>query len=541
VTDRLACSGVTVRFGGVVAVSDVDLGVPPGATVGLVGPNGAGKSTLFDVLSGLVRPSSGRVLVDGEDVTDFRPQVRADRGLARTFQHPELFPDLNVREHLVVGYRAKHARRRAWSDLVTVGSLRRADAGETSCVEELLALLGLESVADRPALALPLGLARLVELGRALASSPTVLLLDEPSSGLDSSETCTLEDTLRRVGADRDLSILLVEHDVDLVMRMCDSVYVLDSGVLIANGPPHEVQANPRVRAAYLGEEVQSGGATARAPEPVASLGSHPATVEPAEPAEPASDDHCRSSERPGPAPLLEVDDLWVRYGSATALSGVSFGVGAGETVAVLGANGAGKSSLARAVTGLVDPTQGRVVFDGVDITRWPAHRIRLAGMVHLPEVRGVFPALTVTENLRMAAGAVEGRSARRDAIEKAYEIFPALAARRRQPARLLSGGEQQMLSLARALIVSPRLLIADELSLGLAPKLVDQVFEGLQRAKSAGVAIVVIEQYVHRALALADRCVVLQHGVQAWSGSAEATESQILRRYLGEAMTVPT
>jgi ABC-type branched-subunit amino acid transport system ATPase component len=520
---RLACSGVTVQFGGLVALDKAGLVVPPGAIVGLVGPNGAGKSTLFGVLSGLLRPTSGTVWMDGVDVTRARSQVRAARGLARTFQHPELFAGLTVRDHLVLAHRTRHAKRRVWTDLFTMGSLRPARADEKSRVDELIDVLGLTSVALRAAVGLPLGTARLVELGRALANAPSVLLLDEPSSGLDSSETEQFEQVLRRVAKERDTSVLLVEHDVDLVMRMCATVYVIDFGVMIASGTPDVVQASPVVRAAYLGEELS----TAAAPKPATATETAPAKVIQQEPAQ-----------QDAPT-ALAVEDLRVRYGDAIGLAGVSLSVPSGSALAVLGPNGAGKSSLARALSGLVRPESGRVVLDGQDITRWQAHAIRRAGVVHLPEGRGVFRSLTVTDNLRMASGLVDGgRAARHEAIELALETFPQLASRRTQVAGRLSGGEQQMLSLARALATSPRVVIADELSLGLAPKMVDMVFEGLERARAAGVTIVMIEQYVHRALSFADDCLVLLRGKVAWQGPAKAAGQEVLRHYLGETVT---
>jgi branched-chain amino acid transport system ATP-binding protein len=253
---RLSCTGVTVRFGGIVALNDVDIEVSPGTVVGLVGPNGAGKSTLFAVLSGLLRPTHGRVLMEGEDITQRSPQARAERGLARTFQHPELFTGLKVREHLVLAYRVRHARRRVWGDLFTLGSLRRPDAAESQAVDGLIELLGLGPIAGQQTLGLPLGMGRLVELGRALATDPKVLLLDEPSSGLDSNETEQFEAALGRVTRERGISVLIVEHDVELVMRVSSHIYVLDFGVLIASGPPDQVWVDPAVRAAYLGEEI---------------------------------------------------------------------------------------------------------------------------------------------------------------------------------------------------------------------------------------------------------------------------------------------
>lgn len=530
---RLSCSQISVRFGGLLAVDDVSIEVPSGSVVGLVGPNGAGKSTLFGVFSGLVRPTRGKVTLDGEDVTRARPQARAGRGLARTFQHPELFGGMSVRDHLVLAYRAKHARSRAWSDLFTLGSLRPTDPDERRQVDELMDLLGLGPIATRPALGLPLGTARLLEIARALASSPTVLLLDEPSSGLDSSETEQFERTLRRVNVERGVSVLLVEHDVDLVMRLSSTVYVLDFGVLIASGTPEEVRSNTTVQAAYLGEELAEDEADkpeVAPPGTVAQSNGRADTSPPRAPTNAAGDvADARDS--------LTVEGLCVRYGEATALSGVSFEIRAGKVLAILGANGAGKSSLARAISGLVRPSAGSIVFAGQEMNRWPAHRVRRAGIVYLPESRGIFPGLTVTENLRMAACSVDGRRTRRESIERAFEIFPALAARRRQLACLLSGGEQQMLSLGRALATFPRLMVVDELSLGLAPLLVDVVFEGLARARREGVTVLMIEQYVHRALEFADDCLVLQRGETAWSGPTSEARGEVLRHYLGEAL----
>jgi branched-chain amino acid transport system ATP-binding protein len=529
---RLACEGITVLFGGLAAVDDVSLAVPPAEIVGLVGPNGAGKSTLFGVFSGLLRPVRGRVTLDGVDITHARPQMRAVHGLARTFQHPELFTGLSVREHLVLAYRVKHARSRTWSDLFTMGSLRRSDPAERDTVDELIDLLGLGPVALRPALGLPLGSARLLELGRALAVSPTVVLLDEPSSGLDSTETEQFEQTLRKVNRQRQISVLLVEHDVDLVMRLCSAIHVLDFGVLIASGTPEEIHANHTVRAAYLGEHLSDD---AEAPGEAEQEAAGEATT-----ALEALDRGTRPEEptvTEGPSQSLSVENLCVRYGEATALTRVSFEVGAGKAVAVLGANGAGKSSLARAVAGLVRPTEGRIVLGGEELGGTPAYRVRRSGVVYLPETRGIFRTLSVMDNLRMAARPLPDRGSRKAAVERSLELFPALAERRRLPARLLSGGEQQMLSLARALAVFPKVLVADELSLGLAPTIVDVVFDGLARAREAGVTVVMIEQYVHRALDFADECLVLQRGELVWSGPADDAHEEVLRHYLGDVM----
>jgi branched-chain amino acid transport system ATP-binding protein len=256
---RLEARGVTVRFGGLVALNDVDLQVPGSSIVGLVGPNGAGKSTLFAVLSGLLKPTAGSVMMGGHDVTRTSPQKRAGRGLARTFQHPELFSSLTVREHVVLAYRMRHAKGRIWTDLITGRGFLPPPQEENARVDELIEALNLGAIQHSPVVGLPLGSARLIEVARALAVDPRVLLLDEPSAGLDVRETEELAATLQRVVADHGVSLLLVEHDVELVLGMCDFVHVLDFGVKIAAGRPEEIRADPGVRAAYLGAEIEGG------------------------------------------------------------------------------------------------------------------------------------------------------------------------------------------------------------------------------------------------------------------------------------------
>jgi branched-chain amino acid transport system ATP-binding protein len=242
------------------------------------------------------------------------------------------------------------------------------------------------------------------------------------------------------------------------------------------------------------------------------------------------------SGSQPLESPVLEVDALSVSYGEARALFDVSFRLDAGRAIAVLGANGAGKSSLAAAIVGVVRATSGHVRFEGRDVTRWPAHRISRAGVAYVPEGRGIYPHLTVIDNLRAMLRHAVPRTDREHAVARAVELFPVLGRRRKQAAGTLSGGEQQMLSLARVLAAPPKLLVADEMSLGLAPMMVDVVFESLGRAKEAGVTILLVEQYVERALALADDAIVLLQGGVAWSGAASDARAAALESYLGSA-----
>jgi branched-chain amino acid transport system ATP-binding protein len=233
--------------------------------------------------------------------------------------------------------------------------------------------------------------------------------------------------------------------------------------------------------------------------------------------------------------PLLVVENLDVRYGTSQALFDVSLSVEPGSVTAVLGANGAGKSTLARTVSGLVPAAAGSVSFGGTTITGQSTHHIRKLGLTYIPEGRGIFPGLSVLDNLRMAV-AQEKRGDRPSSIDRAIGLFPVLGQRRTQRAGSLSGGEQQMLALARALAVPPRLIIADEMSLGLAPIVAESVFRSLEEAAKSGITIVLIEQFVHRALALADSCVILTRGRVGWSGPASGAGQEVLDRYLGEA-----
>jgi branched-chain amino acid transport system ATP-binding protein len=518
--DILSGTQVSVSFRGLKALQRVDIRVPEGGIVGLVGPNGAGKSTLLGVLSGDVIAQEGVVRLAGEDVSGVAPEARVRRGLARTFQLPQLFEELTVREHLTLPRRLAQAPSRAWSDPLT-GRFLHPDVTEDEEVDALLESLGLADVAGTPAGALPLGLSRLVEIARAAATHPKVILLDEPYSGLNPAESKLLSRALANINKTKNIAMVLVEHDVEVVFDLSERVFVLDFGVLIAEGTPAEIRRNPAVRSAYLGDFDPDP----TAPVAPAAAGATALTV--------AEVDGGRPLAPEASGDILKVSALSVKYADATALHDVSFAVGSRSVTALLGANGAGKSSVARAVSGLVRAQSGRISFEGEDITTASADRIRRLGIAYLPEGRGIFRSLTVDENLRVALRGVP-KTERPAAIERAIELFPVLGERRRQTAGTLSGGEQQMLSLARVLARQPRLLIADEISLGLAPLIVEEVFAGLQRVIELGVSVILIEQFVHRALAIADRCHVLRRGRLVWSGEASEAGTELVEHYLG-------
>ena len=497
-TAILRAEGVVVRFGGNEALREVDLRADEGAITGLIGPNGAGKTTLFNVLCGLQRPVAGRVELDGVDITRLAPHRRARLGLARTFQRLETFTLLSVRENILAG--AEFRRRWAASDVSPADS-----------ADEIIERLGLGDVAEDRVDTLPTGRARLVELGRALAARPRMLLLDEPSSGLDERETEELGRVLRSLAVDGP-GILLVEHDMALVMSVSSTISVLDFGAIIASGTPDEVRTDAMVQQAYLGEP---GGASR----------SVTATEEPPDAA--ATSD----------PPMLDVRGLRAGYGDLAVLDAVDLRVHRGEVFALLGPNGAGKTTFLRAVSGLLRPTGGTVRILGHDVTGAAADVLARAGLCTIPEGRGVFPNLTVAENLWLMTNGGRGRGV---VEEIAYARFPRLAERRAQLAGTLSGGEQQMLAMARALTADPALLVLDELSMGLAPLIVRELYDEVARLAQDGLTIIVVEQFAHEVLGIAGRAAIMVHGQVGEAGSPEAIGDQLEAAYLTGSTVAP-
>ncbi|MER7169825.1 ABC transporter ATP-binding protein [Streptomyces mesophilus] len=249
----LEASGVGVRFGGIKALTDVSLGVAPGEVCGLIGPNGAGKTTLFDVVSGIRRPDRGRVLLDGTDITRRSPVWRARHGMRRTFQRQQLFGQLTVADNLVVAQEWRGGGGGLAADLLSAPTRRTHERARRARAAEVLRSCGLEHLAEDYAGALPVGRARMVELARALADPPSVLLLDEPASGMTAEERAQLSAVIRHLATEEGCAVLLVEHNVAFVMELCARVVVLDLGSVLAEGPAAEVRADPKVREAYLG------------------------------------------------------------------------------------------------------------------------------------------------------------------------------------------------------------------------------------------------------------------------------------------------
>ena len=252
--EGLTATGVVVRFGGLVALDSVDVAATPGRITGLIGPNGAGKTTMFNVICGFQAADEGKVILGGVDITNESPARRAQQGLGRTFQRMELFRSLTVRENVALAAETSHVRSNPLSQLGLRGGGRRVGAEVAALTDDLIAATGLTPVADRLAGEISTGQGRLVELARALARHPRVLLLDEPSSGLDGKESEAFGRLLVDVVAQWQLAVLMIEHDMSLVLEICDPIYVLDFGRPLMRGSAAEVRASAVVRDAYLGK-----------------------------------------------------------------------------------------------------------------------------------------------------------------------------------------------------------------------------------------------------------------------------------------------
>jgi len=514
VSDRQAASGalprndfiietcaLTKRYGGVLATDRVDLRIPRGEIYGIIGPNGAGKSTLVGLLGGAIRASSGKIIYDGEDITALPAPERARRGIGRTYQIPRPFLDMTVAENLQVPL---------FSADVFVSASQARDE-----VDLILARTGLADATGTAARNLPLLRRKRLEVARALMLKPKLLLLDEVGAGLIDSEVTELIELIRSI-ADGKTSIVIVEHVIRIVRECCRQLAVLHIAAKFAEGPTAVALADKEVSAIYLGTahgRVRSTPGTHATPDAPVVVG------------------------QTRQEPLLQVVNVAAAYGQARVLSNINFDIRPGEAVAILGTNGAGKTTLANVIAGAVAATTGQIIFDRVDITELPSHFRLRVGIAHCMEGRRIFSALSVEENLLIAARHIT-QADRKARLGEIYGLFPALHNRRDNAGTSLSGGEQQMLAISRALMSRPRLVILDEISLGLAPVVIDRLYEALRMLRQNGLTMLIIEQDIERTLDLVDRALVIERGRLALSGTAiEIRSDHRLRQlYLGEA-----
>ncbi|MEU9289961.1 ATP-binding cassette domain-containing protein, partial [Streptomyces sp. NPDC048275] len=450
--ELLRLDEVGVTFGGLKALEGASMSVRAGETVAIIGPNGAGKTTLLNVLSGLVGGGrvAGSARYGGKHLLKTRATARRRLGIGRTFQHAETFAELTVLENVLC------TRRRNTAD-------NRARAAE------LLDRVGLAHVADRFPAELPFGLHKRLDLARALAEDPELLVLDEPFGGLDAGERTLLARQIVRQ-QQRGTAVVIIDHVLDDLFAVAHRVVAFDFGRPIGEGEPGKILDDPRVRSSYLGE----GGARGELPR------------------------------REGTESIaVRLDGVDHAYGGVTALRGVDLTVAQGSVVGVVGANGAGKSTLGRILHGTLPPTRGG---------RTAAKDLRTA---LVPEGRALFKTLSLRENLEVAAYAsgIKGAELRARLAQTAEWLPPRLRERMGVPAAGLSGGEQQILAVARALMARPDLLIVDEPALGLSPAMIDEVYGRLGRLAREGMTVVLLEQSLGRAASACHEVVVLHEG----------------------------
>ncbi|MCW3476857.1 ATP-binding cassette domain-containing protein [Limobrevibacterium gyesilva] len=469
----LEVEGLTKRFGGLVAVKDISLSINAGEILGLIGPNGSGKSTVMKCIMGIEKPNAGAVKLGGIDVAGWPTHRIARQGVGIVFQHARPLHRQTVLEHIILAL------------LPDSLLMLAADRHVRARAEAIAARVGLDRVMHRLPRTLPFADLRRLELAKAIARNPKVVLVDEPFAGLTKAE---VDDFSALIGSFRaeGHAVLLVDHNVKGVAALVDRVLAMYLGEHVAEGTAEEVMRNETVRRVYLGGKIEAAARPER--------------------------------EGKGRTPLLSVEGASVLYGKAQALEDISIHVGEGEFVSVVGLNGAGKTTLFNAISGLV-AASGTIRWRGETLGGKSPAQIARAGIVQCPESRELFGDMSVRENLDLG-GQHGTRAESAQQIAWLFELFPILQERQGQAARTLSGGEQQMLAIARALMMRPKLLILDEPTLGLAPVILELLSKALEKLRqTTDITVLLGEQNVTFALPHADRVYVLEHARIVWEG----------------------
>jgi len=489
----LQAEGLSKSFGGIHAVVDAGLRVSPRSLHALIGPNGAGKTTMFNLMSGMFVPDTGEVVLEGRTLTGLPPHRTVAAGLARSFQVTQLFGELSVAENLRLAVQAgdRGSRFDGWHDAQAIAPVLER-------TRELIPFLGLSGIERVPAGLLSYGGQRLLDMGLALATGPRVLLLDEPLAGLAAAERERVGRLIKCIAAE--VPVLLVEHDIDRVFALADRVTVMNEGRVLLDGSVAEARESASLREVYIG----SGSAALAA--------------------------KTREHRDVHGAVRLQVDHLDAFYGKSHIVNDATLQVHEGEIVALLGRNGAGKSTLLKSLMGLVD-ANGTMLLDGESLLGRPAPEIARAGIGYVPQGRGLFAGMSVRHNLEL--GRLRRARPEGDAWsdEKILALFPRLKDRLDAPADFLSGGEQQMVAVARALSGDVRVLLLDEPFEGLSPAVIEELFEVFDRLKGV-ISMIIVEHNLDLVLALADEACVLERGTVVHRGpAADLRDNLDLRR----------
>jgi branched-chain amino acid transport system ATP-binding protein len=469
----LQVRGLTKRFGGLTAVKNLSFDLHPGEIFGLIGPNGSGKSTAMKSVMGIERPNAGEVVFQGENIAGLPSHKIARKGFGMVFQHSRPLNRQTVLENIMVAL---------LPDSLLMLFPDKALKERARWIAERV---GLGAVMDRRPPTLPFADLRRLELAKAIARDPKVVLVDEPFAGLTRTEVDVFSELIRSF-RDEGRAVMLVDHNVKSVAALVDRVLAMYLGEEIVTGKADEVMRNETVRRVYLGGAIETHA------RPETSFGDK--------------------------APLLQVENVSVLYGKAQALENVSIHVHEGEFVSVVGLNGAGKTTLFNTISGFL-PYSGEILRDGQKLRGIGPARIARSGLVQCPESRELFGEMSVRENLDLGGQHLTDE-ARATQLSWLFELFPILKERQGQMAQTLSGGEQQMLAIGRALMMQPQILILDEPTLGLAPVILEQLSKALERLRqTTSITVLLGEQNVTFALPHADRVYVLEHARIVWEG----------------------
>ncbi|MGE4547629.1 MAG: ATP-binding cassette domain-containing protein [Desulfurella sp.] len=474
------------RFGGIHATDNVSFEVKDHEIVGLIGPNGAGKSTILHLIVGLHKPTSGTIKFESKEIQHFPIHKRIKKGISVMFQHSRPLSRQTVLENIELSLLPDKFKVFYPKDI-------------KNKAVEIAKKLGLELVLDKRPNELPFGIVRRMELAKALALNPKLLLLDEPFAGLSHSEVSEFSRLIRSLKAER-FSIIVVDHNVKAVKELVNRIIAIHAGKIITSGTPDEVISNAEVKKVFLGE-AQSNAFEKKPLDQQSNI-------------------------------LLEANIKSLTYNKAQALRDVNLVVKEGQFVSVVGLNGAGKTSLFRAIFSFVN-YEGDVSWQGQSIKHLSTAEIVNLGIAFVPETRELFKYMSVEENLSLALQKVEKNEAKKR-IEEVYSIFPRLSERKKQPASTLSGGEQQMLTIARALVQKPKMIVLDEPTLGLAPIVLEDISKVLDYMhKQMNLTILLGEQNLHFALKHSDKVYLLEHGSLICECTMEEFKERIGDKYL--------
>jgi branched-chain amino acid transport system ATP-binding protein len=520
------------HYGGVRAVDGVSFALAAGEFAALIGPNGAGKSTLFALVAGQQRADAGALRFDSADLGALSAPQRARLGIGRTFQSALAFASMTVRENVQTAL-AAHAG-------ILARSTRPLWGVDAAAADALLARVGLAAQAARAAADLAYADLKRLELAIALAGAPRLLLMDEPTAGMATAERFALMDLVRDVATETGLTVLFTEHSMEVVFGYARRVLVMSQGRLIADGAPDVVRASPEARAAYFADE--GAGSEVQRVQPIATREPN-RVVALAPPPQPSLASQGRGLLPPPPAgegrgggtaadrgsAALRASNLCAFYGRAQALFDLELEVAPGEVLALVGRNGAGKSTTLKAVMGLVRAT-GEFRLGATALGGLAPHDRACAGLGYVPQDRRIFADLTVLENLRV------GSQGQRLDLDALLQLFPNLRGMLDRPAARISGGEQQMLAVARTLAARPRVVLLDEPSEGIAPRIVAALADAVLQLKAQGVAVLLSEQNPHFVARVADRALLLDQGrvVGAATRDELAQPSAAVRAVLG-------